>query len=145
MTQTIKQSNVQRVGKQHRREHLITAESVEQLCQWCDAGHPLAWIDGGEVKGLQRHTDEGFNAYRAIGDNWQHQTIREDTLTHFVKLAPLAYCTGRPLHVGDKVMFAVRRGQHATWLRHDAALADIDWYVNGAPAHQWHFEEDETE
>lgn len=145
MTQTIKHCNETPAGKTYPVEHLRTAESIEQLCAYVDAGHPIAWVDGGEAKLLQKH-DERFNCYRAIKEDWQHQTIRIDTLTHFVKLAPIAYRNGRQLHVGDVIEVLRDYGtSEPAFEPCKACCAHATTFNRGENSQEWRFADEVAE
>jgi hypothetical protein len=103
MTQTIKKCNEIPAGKTYPVEHLRTAESIEQLCEYVDAGHPIANFEGGEARLLRVEIKSFYYV-----DAWQGECFISCGLDrHFlldrIKLAPLAYRNGRPLHVGDDI------------------------------------------
>jgi hypothetical protein len=105
MTQTIKSCNEIPVGKTYPVEHLRTATDLETLCALVDAGHPIAAHDGCEARLLRVEYGTFFNV-----DHWSKSAkcwISSGLDAHFlldrIKLAPLAYRNGRPLHVGDLI------------------------------------------
>jgi hypothetical protein len=103
MTQTILNCNEIPQGKTYPVADLRTAKSIEQLCKYVDAGHPIATSDGEEVR-LFRSIFGGFfyDAFSLNGWLEIRKTSKNSLLSH-IKLAPLAYRNGRPLHVGDEI------------------------------------------
>jgi hypothetical protein len=51
--QTIKKCNEMRTGTKYPAENIRTAASIEQLCEYVDAGHPIASCEGNTVRLLR--------------------------------------------------------------------------------------------
>jgi hypothetical protein len=131
MTQTIKKCNEVRVGRTYPVGHLRTAESIEQLCEYVDAGHPIADKSGGQAiifikvaedyyQSLCYHTEYPLTP-------WLNYFVDGDTLLEVIKLAPLAYRNGRPLHVGDEVIIRHPKS-NLTWARVGATLSFLEYF-----------------
>jgi hypothetical protein len=106
MTQTIKKCNEIPQGKTYPAADLRTAKSIEQLCEYVDAGHPIATDFGLDVRLLRRESKNNtfFNldSLNSAGD-WISCGLEQHFLIKRIKLAPLAYKNGRPLHIGDEI------------------------------------------
>jgi hypothetical protein len=111
MTQTITNCNEIPAGKTYPVGDLRTAESIEQLCEYVDAGHPIADKEGREAKSFCRQSQQAFlwlcfNEDIGFLDTNGAYDYR---ILELIKLAPLAYRNGRPLHVGDEI--AIKNAQ----------------------------------
>jgi hypothetical protein len=106
MTQTILKCNAIPVGKIYPVADLRTAESIEQLCELVDAGHPIANDWGFKIHLFSRFS---FNHFCAVihdniePDQLSSSYIHDDNILRSIFLAPLAYRNGRPLHVGGDI------------------------------------------
>jgi hypothetical protein len=151
MTQTIKKCNEFPVGKSYRLQDLRTAESIEQLCEYVDAGHPISMDDGTEVRLLRLHGISPHNAvpfyYVDYFDdyNWVSTKIDSADLLDQIQLAPLAYRNGRPLHVGDwiEVFYTLKPPIPGRWYKYKAMVDHAR--ICGVEAAEWRFADEETE
>jgi hypothetical protein len=142
MTQTIKSCNEIPVGKTYPVEHLRTAESIEQLCEYVDAGHPIATYKGKKIR-LLRSMGNAINySYDQEEEKcWSDSFCLSFDLLRIVKLAPLAYRNGRPLHVGDEIK-VLRDNFGKTVPKYEpckACCAHATTFNRGECAQEWRF------
>lgn len=104
MTQTITNCNEVPAGKTYPVADLRTAESIEQLCAYVDAGHPVASTYGFSAKCLRRNLPDTYDYDKFDGNYYLAQVSTDVWLLNNLKLAPIAYKDGRPLHVGDDIV-----------------------------------------
>jgi hypothetical protein len=122
MTQTIKNCNELPQGKTYDSADLRAAESIEQLCALVDAGNPIANNKGQQVFMFQRFNESCFawnevNIFNTVVRKVAVEVVDKYGILNQVKLAPLAYRNGRPLHVGDVIK-----------IQHGDYMAESDWW-----------------
>lgn len=133
MTQTITKCNETPQGKRYPIEHLRTPASIEQLFEYVDAGHPIAACNGAAIKCIRANISGStdYDEYDRAGF-WLPKIARNEYLLIHIKLAPLAYRNGRPLHVGDDIEFLYLE----CWNKASVTLETLDFYTNKC---LWHF------
>jgi hypothetical protein len=143
MTQTIKNCNEIPVGKTYPVSDLRRAESIEQLCEYVDAGHPISTSFGLPVFLLRRESDILFNCDVFRFGAITPMAIKPSELLKNIKLAPLAYRNGRPLHVGDviEILYGTDESGKTIWGETPAFAG-----VESPEEYEWRFaDEAETE
>lgn len=95
-------------GKTYNPEHLRAAKNVEELLTLAKQGHPLAWHDGSEVTHLFEPSASFLIAPMYTVRVWAKyhwSCFGIPNLKDDLRLAPLAYKDGKPLHVGDVIEY----------------------------------------
>jgi hypothetical protein len=136
MTQTILKCNEIPVGKTYPVSDLRTAKSIEQLCEYVDAGHPIAYFDGFYAGVFRRFNGVyAFDFYnqnmQGLANDWHEPKFILD----YIKLAPLACRNGRPMHVGDEIVVRTLGNRHDKMIMTITLLEDL-------PTMQWVFAEE---
>jgi hypothetical protein len=102
--QTITKCNEIPQGKTYPVADLRTAKSIDQLCEYVDAGHPIATNYGSEARLFHKASKLIWRLEFYERKSWCLSCgFYEGELLDGIKLAPLAYRNGRPLHVGDEI------------------------------------------
>jgi hypothetical protein len=140
MTQTIKNCNTIPTGTTYPSEHLRDAASIEQLCEYVDAGHPIAVARGYEVRLLRTMNKHSINySYDCYNDgHWVHGLCLCYDLLDTIKLAPLAYKEGRPLHVGDEIIVIFASCEERVRVEIEG-MYPLSWWFNLLTNSEWRF------
>jgi hypothetical protein len=143
MTQTIKNCNEIQEGCVHLSHNLKKAESSKQLFDYINAGHPIATDAGYAVRLLRFYGEQkpyGWKQYHLDyfdGKHWHNNQCSEGNLLDYIKLAPLAYRNGRPLHVGDRIQ--IEDMFKRPWVDLTVTAASIRWLIDSSDAPIWRF------
>jgi hypothetical protein len=137
MTQTIIKCNEIPIGKTYLVEHLRMAESIKQLCEYVDAGHPIATAKGEEGFYFRKKNDKFVYDYISSNHGeWADGYHPESVILERVKLAPLAYRNGRPLHVGNEIC---RQYPAGAWCDKQKFELEGLPYLDNLLARNWRF------
>lgn len=146
MTQTIHKCNEILAGKTYPVYDLRDAESIEQLCEYVDAGHPIANCEGDSVMlfcktDVNRFTFFEWHKHKILTiTSWLLWDNSEKNILDYIKLAPLAYRNGRPLHVGDEIVFF----KNGTWVSTELIVKGVN-NLRNAVLEKWRFADEVQE
>ncbi len=150
MSQTITNCNAIPAGKTYPVEDLRTAESVEQLCDYVDAGHPIANQLGQAVKLFCRQSKEAF-IWVAYCDEYAFMdtyAAYDSKVLGLIKLAPIAYRDGYPLHAGARLMVATSKNDETDWnyftigVQPECYIYDFEYFSKKENSPYWRFAND---